>query len=92
MGIVIAYVGQNLTMHLDRMLCKKTSYLTEILQMCPVWEGRLHSLCTSMLFVLLGSSVTSTAHGKEYHYDVITCLCCCGLIHKFSMKICCGLC
>lgn len=45
-----------------------------------------------MSFVLLGSSVTSTTHGKEYHYNVITCLCWCGLIHKFSVKICCGLC
>lgn len=92
MGIVIAYVGQNLTMYLDRVYCKRGSYSTGILQMCPVCEGRFHSLCTPMSFVLLGSSVTSTTHGKEYHYNVITCLCWCGLIHKFSVKICCGLC
>jgi len=86
MGIVITYGGQNVTMHLDRIHQKKSSCLTEISL------GRLTEFIRHTdIVILLGSSITPTVRGREYRYNVITCCCWYGLIHKSSKKVCCGL-
>lgn len=53
------------------------------------WEKQLFE--GNVVGALLGSSVTPAAHGR-HHCSAIPCLCWCGLIHKSSRKICCGLC